>query len=884
MKLRRMFALAALPAACTASAATNTWITLDSDGTWSDTSNWKGGAKPAADGTVDVVISNDTVSASVNRTITVDEAVNINSLYLWQGKTAAKKDTFAGAGPMTIGAGGVSSRNYLYPTAPTTGVQTYGRPPCFECPVVLGASQVWQTSYDGQINSDWCSEIKCDITGGETVDWMLTGSKWRFMRGSSEGFYGTAWPQRVVLFYGTNQFNRLGSKIVICDTNCFDSAFTKPDPTLVFFHTASGTGIVESAIHFDSTNSTSVAPIIKVTQLEPSFENTTVFRGKWTGALRGYNGFSLNPNGNRYNIGMVSGDSNESGMFRPETCVWRFENDTSELTVEKQNLTGGNKYIRIIGNIFVLAGDNAFGPGNNLWDAGFYVQSGRPNRLAGILTTNGRTLNPNNKNAGIQIGQVNYPNGNVMLVGIAEAGYAEGRRINMDGAHASNGGEVPLWFYAVPGGTYRQTDGFVYNGSGVRYLPFQIWGGGTVIISATSHNSDVLVNNGSPVWVRDGRLVVGGTAATHGIRYADVQVGVNHPKSFTVKAMEMSAISGSPTYSSDYMTLTFKTAPTPDGVTLSVGDRVLLNCPTTTGTSGYARFNGIWEVTDDKEWTRIDDLNEADECLPDIRVDVESGTRWAGTRWFLMNEPYRICQRLGQDTTLTFDTADYCLAFFQDVHPNPDVSLLLEGDRTLTNLVTVVDNQSTGKSELGGFTTNSTPSFTGPISITKPVLTLTANTNSTVTFSGEMSGTVGLSKIGAGDVVLSPSDANLSVTNLTLASGKLSIASTLLAYGVDEAEFAYGGGETATLELTGDVDLSGWTLNVTGLYRPESGEVELPKPFTIAVSSSDGTVSGTPTICLVGDARDTAYWAASPLGGNVWRVSCRKPGLIVVFH
>lgn len=880
MKLSRMFALAAVPAACTASAATGTWITLKSGGDWSDTANWEGGNKPAADGTADVVISNDTVSASVNRSITVDEAVSVNSLYLVQGNTINTKDEFIGTGPMTIGAGGISSRNFLYPGAPTGSSQIYGRLPIFRCPIVLGASQVWQTSYDGQINGDWCVDIYNNISGAETVDWMLTGSKWRFYGGNSEAFHGTAYPQQSVQFYGADQFNRLGSKIVLCDTNCFNSAFTKPNPALVFFHTESGTGIVASAIHFDCTNTTDVAPTIKVSQINPSQENTTIFRGKWTGAVRGYGGINLNPNGNRHNHGMVPSDSSVAGMFRPETSVWRFENDTSELSVEKQYLTSGNKWFKLVGNIFVMAGDNAFGPGNNLWDAGFYVSGGRPQRLAGLLMTDGRTLNPNDKSGAIQIGAVNYPAGTVMLIGIAESGCAEGKMLNMDGANAANGGEAPVWFYAVPGGTYRQSGVFVYNGTGVRYLPIQIWGGGTVIMSTTvAYGDNVMKKDGSPVWVRDGRLVVGGTAAAHGIKYADVQVGVNHPKSFTVKAMEMSAISGSTTYSSDFMTLTFKTAPTPDGVSLSTGDRVLLNCPST---DGYPRYNGIWEVTGDNVWTRIDELNESDECLPDIRVDVESGTLWAGTRWFLMNEPYRICQRLGTATTQTFDNNEYCLAFYQDVRPNPDVSLLLEGDRTLTNLVTVVDNQSTGKSELGGYTIDSTPTFAGPISISKPVLTLTANTNSTVTFSGEMSGTVGIAKTGPGEVVLSPSGENLSVTNLALASGKLSISPALLASGVDEVDFVYSGGDTATLELTGDVDLTDWTLNVKGLFRPERGATEMPASFTFAVSSSDGTVSGTPAIRIVGEKRDTDWWTVLPLGGNVWRASCFKPAFIFV--
>ena len=74
--------------AATCSAETRTWITVGSDGSWSDVANWEGGAKPAPDGSSDVVISNNVSSASVSRKIIVNEDASVKSLCLMRGATA----------------------------------------------------------------------------------------------------------------------------------------------------------------------------------------------------------------------------------------------------------------------------------------------------------------------------------------------------------------------------------------------------------------------------------------------------------------------------------------------------------------------------------------------------------------------------------------------------------------------------------------------------------------------------------------------------------------------------------------------------------------------------------------------------------------------------
>lgn len=662
---------------------------------------------------------------------------------------------------------------------------------------------------------------------------------------------------------GKENFSSLGSSA---------SLGSASNSRLSFYHQSSGTGMVETAFAFDcaSASASGDNPAMMVTSADSEFDTCTIFKGAWTGTLNP-SVFYFYPNSNPYGRGSDFWWT-RAGTFTRDTSLWWFQNDTSDLTV-----SGGRVYL--CNMIWVADSDNAFGPGNNAWEAGFHFLAQTGNRLQGVLTTNGRNLyRASAGDAYFEFrrgGYIGAPVIPVTLIGIATAGYAEVGRIEKPGDWGSEdtGVEMPVWFYAAPGGTVRFTQQLaVYKA----HLPIQIVGGGTVVMSSVQSFEASLST--MPFWVRDGRLVVGGADKRYGVGGQDVQVGVRIPKAIEVKAMTQKSIDWYVTsYSDDHKTLALSQACPLDGVAIKAGDRVLLNSPVNSSI-----YNGVYECVSDTEWRRVEELDESAECVPDTRVVVREGVKYAGTSWYLVDELYRARERLGlpQDAQ-TFAAENHSVAFFKEDTLNPTTAFLLENSFEATNTIVVVDNGSTEASVLGGYTTDSTPSFTGPMTIERPDVVLTAESGSTVTFAGTMSGCVALKKVGAGTVALTPSDANLTVTNLTVAAGSFKLgANVVLPEKV--AEFPFEAGSSVSLELVGDVDLTDWTFDVTGLFKPGKDE-ELPESFTFAVLSN-GAVSGTPTIRLRTEGSAKAYWSVEPAGENVWRVSCRRPGLSIILR
>ena len=849
--------------AAVADVTTNVWIKVDGSGNWSEAANWENGEKPAADGSSFVIISNDLTSSAVNYTITVDEDASVRGIrYLQSGKANTKPTLSVSSGKtLTIGKDGVyGQQNGAFNSTDSNK----GRQMDIKGHVVLADTQIWQDHINGVGHGDWVSTFSGDLTAAASVNWVLTGMKHTISSGSSADFHATTYPLRSVCLSGAANFSRL-PKIVLCDTNCFNSAFSA-EPRLSFLHTKGGTGYVDSEIVWDCGNTTGVSPNFMVTQNCPTNENKTVFRGKWSGKFRGYGGVAFYGNGYQYSNGHMFNNAFD-GVFRPSTCQWWFDNDMSEWEMLPQNITSGNKSLQLNDVIFVLKHENAWK------DMAFFIQKGRCGRLKGILTTNGRNFTNS-----ITVYEWAYPMGATALFGIAEAGYAEFGALTI--GRGNDLGEKPVWLYAPDGGTVRFSSAFSYSGQFPGHvLPYQIWGGGTVIMSANQTSFTTKKTN-APFYVRDGRLVVGGPTGagqhTYGVNASDVMVGVSHPSTIVVRALEMEVIS--PTYSGDYQTLTFKSVRKPDGVTLASGDRVLVNIPTDNTAPMY---NGVYVVGEDtKVWTRAPEMNDPEQCAPDIRVTVAEGATFGGTSWFLHNESRRWCDIHGKPYTLTFNSADYCVAFLQEPHLNPEVALLLESGRTLTNKVDVVDNQSTGASILGAYDEDKTSQFTGPITITKSAVTLTAPSGSTCSFLGTMAGTVAVTKTGAGTVVVNPSDENLTITNLAVAAGTLTVPAARLKSGLDTAEFAFTDGATAELNLSGDVDLDDWTFTVTGLVRPE--DRDNPPTFAFKVTSSDGAVTGTPTVILAG--ADPRNWHADRDADGVWQVRYMKPGAVILLR
>lgn len=839
---------------------------------WSDTTHWYGETKPPADGAATVIISNDVGSAW--RRLNIDEDANVYKIVFMQSANGNTGVNVYGPKTLTIGAGGIDSKSYLVPYKRTGAGD--GRPPKLYCPIKLSASQEWWMYYDSMGDLDWYSSVYGDFTGAKDVDLLLGGGKWNFLDGSSTNFTGRTIICKEGVQLGTaSQFNRLGRQIVMVDTNCYAHAYLAAQNKcqLFFRHTASGVGYVDSEIYFDCTNTTAVGPqIMPNTEYDASFETRTVFRGAWKGAFRGYNELFCG-NGDQYNQGLHMNDGT-AGSFRPETSQTWFQNDNSELTIVGKSITSGNTYFQPKSVWFVFDGPNSLGKDNAVW--GFYISKGRPNRLQGLMCADGMTFN----SPYIQHAEVNLANGPSAFGAIQNYGIMEPGSCTYDvtdfraeGMKTTNGGEMPIWIYNVPGGTscFKRILNAITAG-GNRQLPLNIWGGGTAVFDMTAGSS--FEPGHYPIWIRDGALVATKKDAVKTVR---IQLGVSHPAAFTVRAMTMARPTNVSTY--DTKTLTFTKAFAPDGVTLAAGDKVLVNVPN--GDKGM--YNGIYEVADSLSWTRIAELDEGEEVVPDIRVSVTEGNLWAGTTWFLVDEVYHIRERFPSTALQDFNDKEYCLAFFQERDPNMDVSFLTENATVIQSAITVPENQSSGRSILGGRTAHAS-GFTGTISATKRTLTFTAAEGGTVTVSGVVSATNGIEKIGDGEVVIAASalggdteNPTYVVTNLMLSAGKLTLPSAALAAKLSSAEFEFTDGATAELNLSGDVDLTGWTFTVTGLVKPE--DRDNPPTFAFKVTSADGTVTGTPTVVLTGT--DPRNWSAVEADG-VWKVRYTKPGLLIL--
>lgn len=838
-------------------AAEAVWESRGANGNWSDATKWRNCYKPAANGSDSVLMPS--ISANAGCYLYIDEPISVSGIRFNQSTGGATTSAIAmkNNARMTLGAGGFSS------DAIANGNE---RLPHIGVSVELAASQKWEFNFNGMNNTDWYSYLRGDISGNSGVVWTLAGGKWRFESGSSSNFFGRTYVQTKTVLQDASQFNRLGSDAYLVNTNCF-GVTTPLDSTINFYHRDGGTGIVSTALHFDTDIGISKSVGIGVPVNNPEIFSETVFRGSWSGQVHA-DRLAIEGGGDRYGYGVIAG---EGGLLSPRTGVLRFENDMSELA------TYGKQGVKFSGLIWVVANPKAIGGGlggryyadagsaASSTDCGFRIGNGRAGRLQGLLATRYAAVS----NTYIRMATGNDNQRAVTLFGSAGEGYSEFRSaIQIDGV--TGGGELPFWLYAEPNGICRFSSAFTYHNGGKRYLPVDVWGGGTVILSCDQWT---LGEKKHPFRVRDGNFVVGGSSSdfANGIQVQEVQVGVSHPRTFTVRAMTMGYLKGVNTaaYDANPGKIAFNsTAFKPDGVTLSLGDKVLVNCPAGSASTRGSIYNGIYEVTGALEWTRAADFNEPAEMLPDTRVEVLEGTRWAGTHWFLSNDGFREHLRLGTAPVMTFCSHDNTPVFLPERDPNPDTSLLIEGSRTFPNKVTVVDNQSAGASTLGAYTESSSVSYTGPITIEKPGIALHSPAAAVCSFRGAITGEVGLVKTGTGEVVIEPAEDTLTITNLHIAAGWLTLRPSLLKIDSRTVVFRYSKLGRTSLAFTGDFDFTGWKLIIEEL--PAENGVAEAGDFAFAITST-GTLSDMPEIELRGE---TAGWQVHELAP--WSFTVRR--------
>jgi len=206
--------------------------------------------------------------------------------------------------------------------------------------------------------------------------------------------------------------------------------------------------------------------------------------------------------------------------------------------------------------------------------------------------------------------------------------------------------------------------------------------------------------------------------------------------------------------------------------------------------------NGVYVVnTAAKTWTRVATLDSRAEIIANLgmRVHVTHGTQNA-------NKDFYLQPAVATPVNWTIDKAYNTLvnefgpqSFFADV-TNPDVAMLANGAYTVARNIDVTNNQSVGKSILGGNSAHSS-TFSGLVSLYKN-LTLTAASGGSVDFPGDITGAYGVTKEGTGAVVWSAAKSYTGATAVT--AGTLEVDSALATSAV-----TVGGG--ATLQGCGTI-------------------------------------------------------------------------------
>lgn len=869
--MNKTIALSVALLASAAGAATNTWTLAPGSGAgqWSTADNWD--VKPTDDGTADVVFVCDPDGSSATEP-QLGEGHSVNSLYVKQGKTTNGSITFGGSGTLTVGAGGATFTNYTEGAWSSTK-NSYS--PNFNCPVAFSASQGWSYNFNGSSDSStsWDLRFLKDWSSGPDVELTIAGPANRisFEGGSSANFGGRVNVGLNVHFSGANQFSRLGTNRVTFSESPLLGWPAKSSRSMMCLFKESSVGYLDTPLHFDFESGTDFSFGLYANMINSSYDTELHIRGKWTGRLKS-DKFKVEGPGDMYTSGLVW-NSTPAGQFRPEQNMIFFENDLTEL----EFYSSETWKFKPNGGMVVIASPKAeklTSFGNRLYSIG------RSSRIRGILGGDGVTMNnANERSFCVYVTDVTDGSaGGPILLGAGTPGTCHYKYINSRKANSTSFGETPLWFYSVTNGvawfdSYLYADG---SGSASRALPLVVWGRGDIVFNFSWVDTSGFAL--APVWVRGGRLRIKTqtAAATWPIR-----VGAPVAGHKTVRVMQVDRLTASILASLTASDITFNTGkmPAPDGVTLATGDRVCVNVPDmdyVKSGSTTIYYNGIYAVdAENEKWTRVDDFDEPSELVPDIRLDVQEGAKFGGRRFFLLNDAYRIAERRGVAQYAGFKD----IGFIEEMGVHPSCSLLTEGNVVLTNSVTVTQNESTNRCEVGANVAGSS-GFSGPFTIERD-FTLSAVADGVCTFSGQFSGSAGLTKEGAGSVVLTDgtvAGGAFSVTNLTLVGGSLTMPGSALAQGLDRASVKCVPGGSTVLSLGGDVDLSGWTFEITDLYKPERDE-PLPASFRFSVTSSDGgTVSGTPSFVLSGS--DTSMWSVGR-DADGWVVSCRRPGMII---
>lgn len=780
--------------------------------------------------------------------------------------------------PFEIGTGGMTAEG------------TFGS---FTGTFSLLGSQSWRqkTACSGSTYSGFNGSV----AAGSDATWTIAGvSRFVFNGGTCDQYFAKTYSNAGLFLSGTNQFNRFGTQLLTLTSDTVDDL--PSCPRLVFYYPTGNNGAVDV--------NTPLALDFKVQNSQSTYN--------WIGLACDGSGADMLVNLTQPITGQVGhrqlylGQTGNHGYFQYYTRyidIGLFRGDQQRLVFSGDNTglvpVGSEERKQIlVGTIVSAAHQNALGADNAAFD--FQFCPGRFNGCSGVLFRGIVGLTARN-GAAVGANLTSYPNhstganmasGHMFTVLI---GTDDGGKSTFSGTYApvdANDNLAKTFNYAYTpevrltagkGGEAR------FTGALRLYCLHEVSGLGDVVLANEGNVTSADTKEyGFPV--RSGRLVFAAdnVATNHQGSAEMIRLGGKVPAKYKVRCMSEVAwlkadlgnawpvlSNGDDTHVNNVVTFTSAPA-TLDGVAYGPGDVVLVN--TTLSTRGTAvTLNGVWKVSENRNvWQRVDWLDEDEEVWNGhgIRVLVQEGEKFGGRSFFFAPHE-EFANKEKEDNYFHFKKTDWLryLCFHDEAANEPDVGFMAEGPRTIKNDIEVVDNKSSGKSEIGG-TTADAATFSGKVSCYKDALTVSAVAGGKVTFTGVVMNMDGvataLTKEGAGIVDLRSAKTLTLDGDITLKGGELEVPSAFV--GDKNLTFAWVDDATGKLSVTGDFDLSGRTINFSGF--PE--ELAANAKWTIA--SAAGTLAGTPTPTGL-----PAHWSVEKVGNDLV-LGYTKPGLMLIFR
>jgi autotransporter-associated beta strand protein len=432
----------------------------------------------------------------------------------------------------------------------------------------------------------------------------------------------------------------------------------------------------------------------------------------------------------------------------------RLSGDNSDWTwvANLKNFSNNNVAIGVRTGSLYLDSTNAAGVDNNAY-IGLGQYSINSSSIAGLFAPDGITVNGNisvKYNVAGGIGG----NGDVVigLDGAGEAIFAGNIKLNgVKGTGATN--SVVL----TAGSNGKAVfSGVIQDGSETcARFPIVVRGPGAVCLGAVNtYGGDTIIRSGTLIAGADAPAAADGALgnSANPVRLGDTTFFIEPVRVATPalrgpfaqrSGYSFNPISGQITWNSG-------SGPTViDDVTLQDGDRILY-------TQNNSMEGGIYVRTSQDQWDRASDFDEVkpDEIAYGASVYVQEGTDKGGRNYYLGNrEDFFVINNATKNDNTAF-------VWSMD-ESNPSAALLTGGSFTVGRDIEVVDNKSTGFSTIGGEKKDTLSEFSGAITLNRD-LQVTAATNSTVVFSGKLSGTGGLVMSGPGAVLSCPVPARYS--------------------------------------------------------------------------------------------------------------------------